>query len=163
FSAQILHLLYPSLSGGELAMASKLLVISSSTVLSLAVFYISTSILQGFGKSYFPCVNAGVCSVLRILSYIILISFYDIYAVAISSCVWYLVMAVININHMLKFACIDLIGLGKIFASSIVFIAITFCIFACLVSALGSFAFVVGAVFGGFVYLLLNIKLLLNE
>jgi stage V sporulation protein B len=92
----ILHLLYPSLAGGELAQAARLLQIEALTVVTLSVTQINTSILQGLGDTYRPVKNMAVGAVLRILLNVLLLPVMGIYGVAVSSLVCFALTAVLN-------------------------------------------------------------------
>lgn len=159
FPSQVLQILYPALSGVELTTACRILIITSSTVLSLAVYYLTTSIMQGLGCYKFSTINAIICCFLRIVLYAVLIKIYNIYAVAIASGIMYLIMAIINVLHLIKIAPIEYLKLVKIFISSLVFLVLLFCIFMCLVSQFGVWSFFIASFFSFCIYFLFNIEL----
>ena len=163
FPMPILNVLYPALSSGEIETGCRLLVISSSTVLSLGVFYISTSVLQGLGEDRFSIVNCCICSFLRILIYILLMKIYGIYAVAMAGAIMYFVMAIINVCYMIKCVGSERLSIIKIFMTSIIFICLTLCIYLCLVGFMGCYAILPALILSGLIYLLLNFKVIIKS
>ena len=158
----ILNVLYPALTGGEIETASRLLVISASTIFSLGVFYISTSVLQGAGKNKFCIINCCICSILRILIYVLLIKMYGIYAVAMAGAIMYFAMAIINVCYMIRCTGCGRLSIIKIFNFALIFICITLCIYLCLVGFMGCYAILIALLLGGLIYLLLNFKMLIK-
>lgn len=163
FSSPILTVLYPALSVGEIETASRLLVISSSTILSLGIFYTTASILQGAGKFCFSIVNCCCCSVIRILLYILLMRVYGIYAVAMASAIMYLVMTVMNVCYMIVCVGCERLRIVKIFLTAIIFICFSVCIYLCLVGFMHCYSILFAILFGGLIYVLLNYKVIVEK
>ncbi|MBQ8749327.1 MAG: oligosaccharide flippase family protein [Clostridia bacterium] len=163
FPSLILHVLYPALPLNEINIASRLLCISSSTVLSLGLFYISTTIMQGLGISYFSCINSLIACVLKVLLYIFLIQIYGIYGVAMATAIMFFIMAISNVVNMFKYADVQKLNLVKILLTSLIFIALIFCIYASLVAIIGVYSFLISAILSVAFYLFMNLNVVLKN
>ena len=159
FPNQIINILYPTLTEVENMLASKLLALSSSTIFSLGVFYVTTALLQAHNKYYFPIVNVLIFSLFRVAFFIFAIKDLGIYALSVSSTIFYLMMCVANILYLRQFIDLKNNNLFVIFLNSIVFILVCFICYAYLYPYLHTFALLLSGLISALIYLGLNVKL----
>ena len=162
FSHQVLHIIYPTLTENELLVASKMLAFSSSTALTLGVFYATTMLLQAMDKFAFPIINVTVSSIIRVILYSVLIKFCGIYALTISSALIYFVMCIVNILYLKKYVILKSLMPFKIFLNNIVFILLCLLLYFVLYPIIKVYSLIFSVLLAGFVYLVLNKKTILN-
>lgn len=120
FARDIVSFLYSGGLGGkvvqEIDVLENLIKINAFNIVYLSLLSLSTSILQGIGKSKIPVINLGICAFLRLLLLCVLISVknLNIYATALVDMVFYSLSFILNMVAIKKWANFSF-GLGKIF------------------------------------------------
>ncbi len=130
FPQDIIFSLFGSLKSGELnemMISSRMLIVSSLGVLYLAIFQISTAILQATGRYFVPVVSLSIGIIIKIIVSLILLNLpeINIYATSISSSLCFVVITMINMSYLQKdfnikinyysllfIPCLALVGMG---------------------------------------------------
>lgn len=98
FAKEIIVLLYGrGLTDMQLTQATKILQLSAITILYASILQICTATLQGHNKASRPAYILGIGAVLKLLVTLVLMQYYGIFGVAISTVVLYIVAATINL------------------------------------------------------------------
>ena len=97
-SKPIINCLYPNLVGEELVLATRLLCIAALNIALLSTLEIINSILQSLGQAKAVAINLSIVAAIKILLETVLIKYLNIYAVAISNVMFYLIATNLNVR-----------------------------------------------------------------
>ena len=100
----ILLLLYSSSldNAGKVAMAASIMQISSIGVLFLSVVQALTGVIQGMGRPIIPVKNLLIGGILKVISMLILMQFFNIYGAALSTVICYAVAAILDTAWLIR-------------------------------------------------------------
>ncbi len=103
-SKPVLLLLYPSLTGGQLELASELLKTASVGVIFLSLVQSMTGVIQGLGKPSVPVFNLFVGFVLKVITMLILMSIpnVNIQGAAVSTVILYAFAGIADTIYTMK-------------------------------------------------------------
>lgn len=99
----IMKILYPTLSPEDIAIATKLLRVSSVSILFLSEVQIYTSLLQALDKTKVGILSLSVSALLKVILVIVLVGYLGILGASIASILSYLAIATFDKIYMRKY------------------------------------------------------------
>lgn len=119
----IMRALYPSLSSGEISVATTLVRVSSISVVLLAQIQIYTSLLQALDKTHVGIKALSVSAVVKIILNIVLIRYLSIVGGSLATVITYLITVIIDTVYMRRYLGPDrglFVSIVKIFLAGMI-------------------------------------------